>query len=417
MRINKIHLENYRGAKKLEVNFHDKLTVLVGKNGAGKSSVLDAGKIMLSWFVARLRSESGRGLPIDVNGIKNGESQAEIRVECGFSDSSPNIEWNIVKTRPGRSMIKRSEFSAISEKAKALQLKLTEHPETTVFPLIAFYPVDRAVLDIPLRIRGKHKFEKIEAYDSALLGSANFRLFFEWFRNREDLENETKVAENDLSKTDTQLTAVRESIEKFMPGFARLSVKRSPLRMVVSKLEEQLLVNQLSTGEKCLLAMVGDLARRLAIANPSSTKPLESEGIIFIDELDLHLHPDWQRTVTKNLTSVFPNCQFIVSTHSPQILGEVQPESIRVLKNVTGGIEIETPGVSIGLDSAEILDSIMDAPLRNKETTDSLQRIFGLIDKDDYTNAASEIDALKAKIRGSIPEIVRAETMISLLQP
>ena len=108
------------------------------------------------------------------------------------------------------------------------------------------------------------------------------------------------------------MEAVRETIKRFLPDFTNLSVRRNPLRMEVTKKNKIVTVNQLSDGEKCLIAMLGDLARRMAIANPQNPYPLTGTGVIIIDEIDLHLHPQWQRFVVPKLLEVFPNCQFFI---------------------------------------------------------------------------------------------------------
>ena len=158
-------------------------------------------------------------------------------------------------------------------------------------------------------------------------------------------------AENRLDKPrfrDPQLKAVRTATERFLPGFSNLKVRRSPLRMVVEKHREELLVNQLSDGEKCTLAMVGDLARRLAVANPHMTNPLAGEAIVLIDEADLHLHPAWQRHLVGALEETFPNCQFFLSTHSPALLSHVKSTGIWLLARSDCGIDAQRPSDSYG---------------------------------------------------------------------
>src|SRR5690606_19957875 len=115
--------------------------------------------------------------------------------------------------------------------------------------------------------------------------------------------------------------------------------------LTVDKGKTTLNINQLSDGERGVLALVMDIARRLYQANPGLNDPLkEGEAVILIDELDLHLHPKWQRSIVENLIRVFPNCQFIASTHSPQIIGEVEPKSITVIDNGTN-----KPATSYGM--------------------------------------------------------------------
>ncbi len=241
------------------------------------------------------------------------------------------------------------------------------------------YPVNRAVLDIPLRIRTQHLFEPLEAYDGALVeGRSNFRLFFEWFRGREDLENETRI--HDSLYRDDQLEAVRRAIKSLTPGFSDLRVQRSPLRMVVQKGDWTLYVDQLSDGEKCLLALAGDLARRLAMANPFADDPLLGGGVVLIDEIDLHLHPGWQRQVVPALEKTFPNCQFLVTTHSPAVLGHVDRDSVFILKPEPAGVRAVRPDFSRGMDANRILEDLLDVPSRPAEFQDKLDELYRLID-------------------------------------
>ncbi len=175
-------------------------------------------------------------------------------------------------------------------------------------------------------------------------------MFFEWFRNREDLENElfrSAHTEGRLYDGDPQLNAVRAAIHAMMPGFSSPQVKRQPsLHMVIKKGDEKFKIQDLSDGEKCLLALVGDMARRIAMANPSAPNPLEAEAVFLIDEIELHLHPAWQRMIVPRLLEVFPNSQFFVTTHSPQVLGEVKDtDSIWIMKP---GEQPYHPGQSSG---------------------------------------------------------------------
>ena len=133
-------------------------------------------------------------------------------------------------------------------------------------------------------------------------------------------------------------------------------------------------VRHLSDGERGVLALVLDLARRLVQANPEMDNPvLEAEAVVLIDEIDLHLHPSWQRAIVRNLTSTFPRCQFIATTHSPQVIGEVGHERIHIMTDS----EVYSPTHSFGVDSSRVLDEIMDAESRTKEAQDLLSRVSG----------------------------------------
>lgn len=417
MKINQLILKNYRGAVHLPLDFTDSLNVFFGVNGAGKSTVLDALAIALSWVVGRIQYAKAAGRPISESDITNGKAFASIALIC--SDGDQRIQWKLVKARKGaRLPEERSNLSALKTYAEHLKKGVNQETEITNLPLFVYYPVNRSVLDIPLRIRSKHRFTLFAAYDDALTSGANFRTFFEWFREREDLENENRKYESALFKPedsgfpDPQLEAVRAALRQFLPEFDNLSVRRNPLRMEVRKEGKVLTVNQLSDGEKCLIAMIGDLARRMAIANPLRKEPLEGEGIILIDEIDLHLHPKWQRMVVPRLRQVFPRCQFVISTHSPHVITHVLPDNLYRLIQEDGQIIASRPSESYGKNVDRILEDLMEL-----ETTrpDSVQKklddIFKKIEVGELTAAREKISALKDEISED-PAIVKADVLI-----
>jgi predicted ATP-binding protein involved in virulence len=469
MKIERLILENFRGiGKTLELPLEPDLTVLAGVNGSGKSSILDALAILLSWVVARIRRAGGSGQPISELSIRNSAGYARIRAEARFPE---NLSWQLVKTKKGHvQSAYATELEALSRHAKSIQQQISETQGKCDIPLFAYYPVNRSVLDIPLRIRKLHEFDLLEVWDESLVGAANFRRFFEWFRNREDLENEERIwawlektqgkAKKELSQqaieiierfkktwvekrvskedfsldghqleerafkefwiVDSQLEAVRNALKIFLPRFTDLSVRRNPLRMTVRKGDKELRVDQLSDGEKCLMALVGDLARRLAIANPGRENPLEGEGVVLIDEIDLHIHPGWQRTILANLIKAFPGCQFVVSTHSPQVLGETEGRQVRLLaQDEENKFSYSIPRQAKGLSSNEILDELMRPDgttlARDSETQQQLDKLFELIDRDKFQEAKKLIADMRQQLHGDIPDLVRAESLLFML--
>lgn len=453
MRITKLHLTNYRGAQDLSLELDPKLNVFVGENGSGKSTILDAAAIMLSWAVSRINRSGSPGRQIIENDITNGKSAASIQLYC--EAESENIEWTLSKSRKGHSTSDgKSNLQGLNDYTKTIQNKISENEENTNIPIFVYYPVNRAVLDIPLRIRAKHNFELIEAYEGALTRAANFRTFFEWFRVREDLENESRIFKESISRLedishdievimqiskgsqieaekdipispeisctelddyqfpDPQLEAVRHALIEFLPEFSKITVRRKPLRMEISKNGKRLIVNQLSDGEKSLIALIGDLARRLSIANPTSDNPLEGSGIILIDEIDLHLHPKWQRMIIPNLLKIFPNCQFIVSTHSPSVITHVQPDSLFLIEQTDSNIVVKRPEKSYGKNVDRILEDLMGLETtRPIEISSDLADIFKTIEEGKLQKARDLIIKLRNKI-GEDPELVNAEVLI-----
>lgn len=416
MKISSLKLTNFRGAVDLPLTFNEQLNVFVGINGAGKSTILDALALVLSWAANRFRHAGSSGRPIDEAGITNGRSNAAIEVICHVE--AGQVEWKLSKNRSGHASEDKSSFQQLTEYAKSVQNRISETSEQFNLPLFAYYPVNRAVLDIPLRIRERHRFTLLSAYDDALTAGANFRTFFEWFREREDLENENRKYRDELIKPDgycfpdRQLEAVRMALASFLPEFRNLTVRRNPLRMEVEKQGQRLSVNQLSDGEKCMIALIGDLARRLAIANPTLDHPMLGSGVILIDEIDLHLHPTWQRLVVPKLVEVFPNCQFIVSTHSPHVITHVQPESLYLLRQTPQGITAERPRESYGKNVDRVLEDLMGlATTRPDSVERDLRALFLSIDRGELQPARDKVEALRETI-GNDPDLVRADVLI-----
>lgn len=427
MKATRLRLIHFRSARDLTIDLEPGLNLLVGVNGAGKTSILGGLAILLSWAAARLRSPNASGRRILDTDIHNEKRFSWLELKCRMeAPEHREISWRLTQVRKGRNLHidpkdplhGMTSLTALNNWASEARNQIGQSNGQVNIPLFVYYPVNRSVLDIPLRIRKAHAFDILDAYDSAFTVGANFRDFFEWFRNREDLENERYRESGNLTE-DPQLCAVRKAIMGFLPEFSGISVKRNPLRMEVTKNGKKYRVDQMSDGEKCLFAMVGDLARRLAIANPDREDSLQGEGIVLIDEIDLHLHPAWQRRVVSKLTGTFPNCQFIVSTHSPQVFGEVDAQCIRRLTvdEFLHGLVSTTPGQALGLDSSEILDEHMEAQSRNQEVAKTLTEIFRLIDSEQFPEAKARIDELRGQLKGSIPELVRAESLITMLEP
>lgn len=417
MYIQKLEIEGFRGVESLSLELQPNLNVLVGMNGTGKSTILDSSAILLSWLVNRIKQSGTSGRPISEYDIKNEKSSAKI--ELTLNKEVNSFKWTIGKTRKGyHTKDAFSSLNDLSEEAKQIQSEITLLKGKINLPLFAYYPVNRSVLDIPLRIKDKHSFSLLSAYDDSLTSGANFRTFFEWFRQREDLENENRKFFTQLFEIekieypDPQLEAVRDALTQFMPDFKNLSVRRNPLRMEVDKLGNRLIVNQLSDGEKCLMAMVGDLARRMAIANPLKENPLEGEGVVLIDEIELHLHPKWQRMVIPNLAKVFPNCQFIISTHSPHVITHVKPENLFLLSFTTEGIKFQRPTDSYGLTVERILEDLMELETtRPIEIMKAINKIYQKIDLGEFDEVRKLIATLETEIKTD-PEMVKAKILL-----
>ncbi len=416
------------------------VTVFVGNNGAGKTSLLKSLATSLSWFVSRVRSEKGNGSPIPELVIHNSNPSAAIDIEVfdkRILPISPDKEktdsifhWTIAKVRKGRKGQHTTQLSDVTDLANHYRQSLSGN-ETAGLPLIAFYPVERSVLDIPLKIKDKHSFLQLDGYDNSLNQGVDFRRFFEWFREREDTENESGISQDmieklssmlgtdnevwkevltlNVSTRDRQLIAVRTAISSFMPEFTNPRIRRKPrLHMSIDKQGESLNVAQLSQGEKSLMALVGDIARRLAMMNPELENPLHGDGIVLIDEVDLHLHPKWQRRLIKQFTTTFPNCQFVLTTHSPLVISD----SKDILTYLLDDGDLKQLPSLFGLDANSVLLDVMDTDIRNTEVNTALNDLLDAIQDADFDRAKIQLSSLEASLPSNNIELTKAKLLL-----
>jgi predicted ATP-binding protein involved in virulence len=273
---------------------------------------------------------------------------------------------------------------------------------------------------------------QLDGYDNSLSQGVDFRRFFEWFREREDTENESGIPEDVLnqlrpimaetnqdlwqwlnernaSAKDRQLTAVRTAIGRFMPHMDNLRVRRKPrLYMAVDKNGETLNVAQLSQGEKSLMALVGDIARRLAMLNPALENPLAGDGIVLIDEVDLHLHPSWQRRLGDRLTETFPNCQFVLTTHSPLVISDCKNVLIYTLANG----ELRQLPSQYGQDANTVLLDVMNTSIRNEKIDTELNDLLDAIQDSKLTEAQQLLAELSEELPANHLELVKAKLLL-----
>ena len=408
MKLEKIYLENYRGLELLQAELGGENIVLYGINGAGKTSVLTGISLLFSQIISQVTGNQFRQqISISKNDVRFRASLARIYGNFIFEDGQALPSGFAYKKESGRRSINRDAINNFIDLFKTSYLN-----EDSMLPVFAYYGVNRAVLDIPLRIRQKHEFGRMEAYQNATSSKTDFRTFFEWFRNQEDLESERLREKRDLDYRDPVLEATRHAIMSMLPELSDIRVMRKPLRMCATKNNCTLRMEQLSDGEKCILAMLGDIARRLALANPNSNNPLIGGGIVLIDEIELHMHPSWQSAIVPTLHKVFPNIQFIITTHSPLVLGGLNEDfKIFGLTNQSGHIDLEEmcPGF---YDANMILEDKMETPSISPEVTETETKIFKYIAQQDFFAAQDGISKLSAMTNGTHPTIAKAQILI-----
>ena len=441
MKVKRLELKGFRGFDEIVLDFDtspQRPTVFIGVNGVGKSSILDALAILLSWFINRVKYNrksrnnalsgkySAQGKKVNKIDIKNNHKVANLMIKIKYQNED-YYDWSLSSS--GENIL-----DDLNELTDNIRNGIKKNKITSI-PTIIHYPVHRSVIKIPLENKINYSTDILNTYDEILGNDSDrnfsskspskidtilkssvfsFDIFFEWFRNIEDLENENR--RDDPNHQNKQLMAIRYAIHALIPGFDNLRVRRNPLRMTVNKTIgdkiEELTINQLSDGEKCLLAMVGDIARRLAIANPSLDDPLQGEGIVLIDEIELHLHPTWQQDIIPALTRTFPNCQFIITTHSAQVLGYVHPENIYNLESTQNGIIARHPESSYGRDSNQNLENNMGTSKRPPKFEKDILELFRLIDRNDFVGAKQLCQSIGSEIGFDEPELLRAGVVI-----
>jgi predicted ATP-binding protein involved in virulence len=299
--------------------------------------------------------------------------------------------------------------------------------------------VERTISQHAIQPKTSKEHNLFEIYDSSFDSALSFEHFFQWFKDKSDLELQVREEETDkvikleknlalqgMSYADwmnllkkareyeiPELQLVRQAIEYFFADFRNLRVNRnSPLRLELQKGDEILLVNQLSDGEKSVLTMIGDIARRLHLANPNMKDPLQGEGVVMIDEIELHLHPKWQQDILPKFRALFPNIQFIITTHSPHVISNVGENDLYQLVRRNGVLEVIPCVDNYGKKPQAILEDIQGLErLRPENIEKKFQQIYVQLDENDLESAKYSVQALQEQI-GNDEELVKLRLLI-----
>jgi predicted ATP-binding protein involved in virulence len=446
MRLERLRLRNFRCFEELDVEFGSKLTVIIAENGAGKTAILDAIAIGFGRYLTKLPGVSGRttkDTDIRINERERREPFMALSWEARDRDGG-SIVWSGGRRRDGS--IKTSTIkNALSEEFdSSLTTGLKQIDEFTLnlvkmeaeggayfLPVIAYYGTNRAIREEVQRRRGfKKQFSRFEALAGALDPDSRFRAVFEWFSAMEDQERREKESRRDFDYRLTELQLVRDAIVRMLPvGFSNPRTEIRPLRFVIDRLmvdgvTRTLRINQLSDGYRVVMGLVMDLARRLAQANSRMVtggmqimNPLDLPAIALIDEVDLHLHPAWQQHILPDLIRTFRNTQFIVTTHSPQVLSTVKRENIRIVGPDANGKTIAAPPLAMtyGEPSGDVMQSVMmvdpQPPVSEKA---DLQRLTEWVDQGNYQTLEAKqlMHSLAAALGEHHPQLQRLQRSI-----
>lgn len=329
MRIDRISLTNMRlvgeQTKELVLDSTKNVVILLGDNGFGKTTILDAMATIMAPYSAQFPGIADYQLSdLDVHINRQGRRAKFLTVEAELSDNG--IVMRSVRYRKGTQTPPKANYEQMKQMAIAKKNAILAGEPNVELPLFAYYGTGRGQFQVPERRRGfQQAFERWDCYKSAINPETDFKRFFGWFDLMEDQERRDREKLRDFNYKSPVLNAVRRALSEIVTSYRNPRIETRPLRFIMDRIDQdgsthELRIEQLSEGYKIVIAMVADLAARMAEANPDMDNPLNSTGIVLVDEVDLHLHPRWQRDILSQLTKVFPNIQFVVSTHSPVIV-------------------------------------------------------------------------------------------------
>jgi predicted ATP-binding protein involved in virulence len=432
MRIDRLEIENFKKFPHQTFELHRHFTLFVGENGAGKTTVLDALAVAAGvWLVETPDSTlAGSRREIFANEIRLEPEIKGDRIQfierrpvkvgaIGQIGNHESVQWTR-QIRPAGKRTSNADARHALEWVKDIYAR-DSAGENVLCPVLAYYGAGRAWLSSNERIPKPQKNGPARRW-AAFYDCFNERIRFaelqKWF-SRESVERG-----NRRGRWRPGFEVVRRAVLRCVPGADDIRFDSDRDQIVLSIDGHPQPFDNLSAGQRMMLALVADLAIKSVTQNAFLLPPDElsgeqlpevlrqTPGMVLIDELDVHLHPKWQRRVASDLKETFPGLQFVCTSHSPQVIGEVRPEEIRSLDNN----EVATPKRSFGIDSSRVLEELMDASSRNDSVKALLRRLFALIDHDDFDAARNLLPEVEAQIGADDPELTRARALMSFLE-
>ncbi len=427
MRIDRLQIENFKKFEKTtSFELHPQFTLLVGDNGSGKTSMLDALAVALGLWHKAAPGSGWRNILLEERWLKpvaagdrtHFEPQAPCKITAeGRIGIREKLRWTRMIKKGGQRTTNaeaREAEKAIAEAAEAAKA------QSQPLPVLAYYGAGRAWLPTNQRPAARitqRRTQQFDAYRNCLDTRIRDRELNEWFLYE-------AVAANGHGGR-PGYRAVKRAVLQCIPEADGLRYD-SDLKEIVLSIHgfEQPFYN-LSAGQRMMLAMVADIAIKAVTLNsyllgpdqPGANDPVEllrkSPGLVLIDELDVHLHPKWQRRVAADLKATFPLIQFVCTSRSPQVIGEVQAEEVRLL-DAEG--RVSTPPRSFGIDSSRVLEEVMEAKPRNEVVAGQLKDLFTAIDQENFGAARNLLPGIERQIGPDDPEITRARTLMAFLE-
>lgn len=450
LRLKSLELRNFHRFERFSIDFDDHMTVLVGDNGSGKSSLLAAAAVAVGTLFIKfdnvptrsiLRSDArvksfDYGETIDLQEQYPVEVTARGSVAEGDSGNVPEGAQSGIWTRRlttsnGKTTYGDAGFMVAwsDEIARRVQ----DGDANLVLPVVSYYGTGRLWAKKRRKSERKQRFSRLDGYRDALDAETNEDQMLSWFFKMavQDAQRAQGLSPDGRSAL---YAAVRRAIAQCFTRITKrerveVSYNFDTDDIEVTHLDgegnvRRMPMSLLSDGYKTTLSMIADIAYRMALLNPMlGDRVLESPGVVLIDEVDLHLHPLWQAQILGDLRSIFPNVQFIVSTHAPVVVSSVRAEHVRVLRGGEGSKSecAEMPhGQTYGSDVGRTLESVMGAPERPEEIRRKFDEFYekldqlSLMERSDFAVAEKMLDDLEREIGPNDTDLVAARTALEL---
>ncbi len=423
MRLHSLVAENFRAFPRLSLDLHPQFTLIIGVNGAGKSSVLDALAVALgAWLLGfpevgkrHIERDEMRRVLRSVAGEGGLELAGPTTVSAvGTLDGTHRLTWSrSLRTPTGHTSYGHAApLRSASERAQAA----VSAGQPIDLPVLAYYGTGRLwdqKRDTAASARNEVLGSRLQGYAACLERASSIKHLESWMRWREERRLEA-VAQGGAAPPDPQLEAVRAAACACVEGSSRFyySFRHKELQFEADD-GTVTPFYLLSDGYRNLLAVAADIAWRAARLNPhfGADAARRASGVVLIDEIDLHLHPAWQRRVAADLCRAFPNIQFVATTHSPQVVSTVASESLRLLTR-EGGVRPVLHAE--GRDSNSLLEDLFGVPERPTGAREEIAALFALIDAMDWNAANDKLAVLLERLGPDDPDLTRARAVIDL---
>lgn len=419
MFLNKVWIENFRGIKHEELKFEPTFNLIIGDNGIGKTSILEAISVGLGGFIAGIEGVKGinfRSDDIRIESRRIGDGSYDISditpttVYCNVNCNETIFEWERMKKNRKSSYIKTAPRDIVHYAENMLR------DVHSILPIINYQSAGRMWTQKRDKWENPFKgnYSRAIGYMDCLESESNTKMFTNWCKKMEQVswQEERKIGEYEAVKN-----AVVIFMNELMDKQTITSIfyeKRSEELMYIDE-DKMMPLRLMSSGYRSLVGMVADIAYRMAILNPNlrDNVVVETPGVIMIDELDLHLHPKWQWRIIKALQKTFPKVQFIATTHSPIIIASA--ENVNIINLYSGNegngnmdLLLQYRKSAKGWQIGDVLESYMKTSGRDKDIIAKLTRLEELWDKKLRKNITDrekrEIEQLEDYLNANLPE-------------